>query len=224
MAVESRRGCGYRKIGGLYLVGGYSGKACDRIPIPLEVCPTCSQGIKQARGWTWIDIAGLTHGIHKGCKDDFPCPLCMETAGMGRAGLLWVGEKFYKTPARFTAEARAMGVSRRISTIPRGFEIGKTWVLMAHPLQIACTKCDGTGRLPNRETLDYEKCDGCDGKGGKPAIFYVFRPSAIEKILPESQRDSNEAEALQKRGITPVYVPDTDPDHKSSMDEDEEEE
>src|SRR5207302_7622776 len=55
VAVEAKRGCGYRKIGGLYFVGGGRGVACDRLPIPLDICPTCGHGIKQTRGFTWVD-------------------------------------------------------------------------------------------------------------------------------------------------------------------------
>jgi hypothetical protein len=52
---EQARGCGYRKEGGLYLVCDGEGKNCERMPIPLTSCPTCSQGIKPARGWSWIE-------------------------------------------------------------------------------------------------------------------------------------------------------------------------
>lgn len=40
MAVETKRGCGYRKIGGLYLVAGNLSEPCDRLPWPLHVYPT----------------------------------------------------------------------------------------------------------------------------------------------------------------------------------------
>lgn len=35
MASEKKRGCGYRKIGGL--MRQWSGEPCDRLPIPLEM-------------------------------------------------------------------------------------------------------------------------------------------------------------------------------------------
>lgn len=34
MAQESKRGCGYRKVGGTYLVGNYISVPCDRLPYP----------------------------------------------------------------------------------------------------------------------------------------------------------------------------------------------
>jgi len=222
MAVEARRACGYRKVGGLYLMGAGDGVACDRLPIRLSICPCCSQGIKQNRGWTWIDIALLVGGVHRDCGDEFPCPLCMATSEMGRAGLLWIGEKFYPTPEHFMREAQAMGISRRVSAIPRGFKVGETWVLLAHPKGADCPKCLGSG-LPERMTaLDgVKKCEECDGAGKVPAIFRVFRPSAIEKILTQSQATEEALADLREKGITPVIVPDNDKDHQGTVYDDE---
>lgn len=196
MAVEARRGCGYRKIGGLYLVGDAFGVPCDRLPFPLHVCPVCSAGIKQARGWTWFDAAALFGGKHTDCTDAFPgCPVCAGT--IERAGLIWIGEKFYKTPLEFDIEAAELGVSRRISAVPRDFKVGETWVLLAHP----------------------KACINVAAKEGEdaflPGIFRVWRPSGIEKLLPESATPE-ESQALIERGIRPVFVPDNDPDHQSS--------
>lgn len=206
MSVEARRGCGYRKIGGLYLVSESGGVACDRLPIQLDVCPVCSHGFKQARGWTWIDVAGLVGGVHKNCQDEFPCPLCMATSEMGKAGLLWIGEKFYKTPEAFDREGALMGFSRRIKAVPRGFKVGETWILLAHPkvVEVASEKEVVDGQLTF-------------GPVFKPGIFKVWRPSRIEKILPESSRGSAEAAELEANGITPVFVPDNDPDHRGTV-------
>lgn len=225
MAVEAKRGCGYRKIGGLYLVSGPGGLPCDRLPIPLTVCPVCSHGFKQTRGFTWVDVNGLVGGVHRDCKDEFPCPLCMATSEMGKAGLLWIGTQFYKSPAEFNKEAAELGVSRRISAVPRGFKVGETWILLAHPktIQADCAACEGKGYIGG--IGENEVCDGCEGKGTKhqPAIFKVWRPDRIEKILPESKRGSEEALELAERGITPVFVPDNDPDHQGTVYDKEEE-
>jgi hypothetical protein len=204
MAIEPKRGCGWRKVGGLYLVSGGQGVACDRLPIPLGVCPCCSQGIKQARGWTWIDVALLVGGVHKDCADQFPCPLCMATSEMGKAGLLWIGEKFYKTPQAFDAEGAEMGISRRIKAIPRGFKVGETWILLAHPKTIRTTEPAKEGELIENVVF-------------KPGIFKVWRPTHIEKLVLESQRDSEEVKDLIEKGITPVFIPDDDKDHRGSV-------
>lgn len=204
MASEPRRGCGYRKIGGLYLVGPTSGAPCCKLPHELDVCPTCGAGIKQARGWTWIDAAAVFAGDCRrpGAERLVPfdparlCPLDGAVA-LGRMGLLWIGARFYRTPAHFDLEAHSLGISRRISAVPRGFRVGQTWVALAHPAV------------------------ELGGKMG-PAIFRVFCPSAIEKILPESARGSSEVDRLIGQGVTPVFVPDDDPDHQGTVYEDDE--
>lgn len=219
MAVEARRGCGYRKIGGLYMVGGGIGIPCDRLPLLLDVCPTCSHGIKPSLGWTWVDVNALVQGRHilnlqqvineARVIDDTPdqycdcgCPFCDRPEKMGRAGLIWIGEGFYKTPEEFIAEGVSQGFSRRLRSVPRGFKAGETYVLLAHRKTVP---------VPNKEKT---------GMDFKPGVFYIWLPSRLEKILPESARGSEDAQDLEKRGITPVFVPDDDPDHQGSVWED----
>lgn len=228
MAVEPRRGCGFRKIGGLYFVGGGAAVYCDRLPIPLEVCPTCGHGIKQTRGFTWVELEPLVGGAHAQCADTFPCPLCMRPDTLGRCGLLWVGERFYKTPADFDREAAALGISRRISAIPRGFVVGETWIVFAHPRAIAtqlnCPRCAevvAVVRIDGELQLACPAC-GWNGLAFRPGIFKVWKPERIEKILPESARGSPEAAELAAKGITAVFVPDDDADHRGTVYDDEE--
>jgi hypothetical protein len=222
LSIEPKRGCGFRKVGGLYLVSDGPGVVCDRLPIPLEVCPTCGHGIKQSRGWTWVDTAALVGGVHPQCEDDFACPLCMAPHELGRSGLLWIGEKFYGAPREFDAEGNVLGFSRRISAVPRGFKVGETWILLAHPKTI--------------ETfVDVEVDQGLQGEfpvtaiekkrsGFRPGIFKVWRPRRIEKILLESQRGSAEEKDCLEKGITPVFVPDDDRDHRGSVYDDDDDE
>lgn len=235
MAIEARRGCGFRKVGGLYLVSDGRGVVCDRLPISLEVCPTCGHGIKQARGWTWVDPAALVGGVHPNCTDEFPCPLCMAPHTLGpRAGLLWIGERFYRTVREFDREAAELGISRRIGAVPRGFKCGETWVLFAHPKAIEtplnCGKCGALMTAHRGEKVIAERTattaaiveqTGVELRcrcGNKvpafcPGIFHVWRPQRIEVILLDSQRGSELAKEYGEKGITPVYVPDDDPDH-----------
>lgn len=221
MAIEPKRGCGYRKVGGLYLVSGGAGVPCDRLPIPLTVCPTCSCGFKQSRGWTWVDVFSLIGGAHGECKDTFkPCPLCDDPKSIGKAGLLWIGEKFYKTPADFSKEGVAMGFSRRIKALPRGFKVGETWVLLAHSKTIEAWEDVGPAESVQGE-LDAPKVE--QNRVYKPGVFTLWRPSAVEKILPESKRESEEVKELIERGITPVFVPDNDLDHQGTVYDAEEE-
>jgi hypothetical protein len=207
------------------LVSGSGGMSCDRLPFALTVCPVCSHGFKQSRGFTWVDVAGLVEGVHKDCADQFPCPFCTATATMGKAGMIWIGEKFYPTPASFDREVAEMGVSRRIHVIPRNFKLGETWILLAHPKGIseACADCGGSGLAKENGVVLMERCGTCEGKLKKttPAIFKVWKPERIEMLLPESKRDSEQHADLEKRGITIIFVPDDDPDHQGSVYDDE---
>jgi hypothetical protein len=224
MSVEPRRGCGYRKVGGLYMVGGGVGIPCDRLPFELTVCTCCGQGIKQARGWTWIDVAKFFQGKHTilagdpniqtapavelcGCAGGF-CPLCNNPESMGRAGLLWIGEKFYKTPDLFVKEGVDLGFSRRIKAVPQGFKVGETWVLLAHSKSVTKRGNFNSG-FGTKDPDTYA-----------PGIFYVWLPQRLEKIVLESTRGTEEIDALEKRGITPVFVPDDDKDHQGNVHDD----
>jgi len=52
---EEKRGCGYRKVGAMYLCGMGIPVECDRLPYELTVCRVCGAGVKQSRGFTWLD-------------------------------------------------------------------------------------------------------------------------------------------------------------------------
>lgn len=179
--VEQRRGCGYRKKGGIYFVSDGIGSPCDKLPIELTVCPTCSCGIKQARGFTWITSALFEN---KSCSGDCErCPLNLKDL---RLGLMWVGTKYYPTPADFSKEASAMGVSKRISQVPKDFVVGETWIALAHPKAI----------------VSY---DEKNEPVFTPGIFRAFRPARIEYVVKETET-KEELEALEKRGLTLVKV------------------
>ena len=192
MAVEAKRGCGYRKVGGLYVVGPSQGRDCCKLPIPLHVCPVCAQGIKQTRGWSWIDPRPW---LKEGCTLHRFCPADLDNGQLGeRVGLLWIGRAFYPTPETFLHEAKLHGVSRRIAALPRGFKLGEHWVFLAHP-----------------EAIWIEEHKG-------PAIFSIFKPTAFEKIVTQTQANDTELmDGLTARGITPVAVPDDDKDHQGTV-------
>jgi hypothetical protein len=200
MAVEKARGCGYRKVGGLYLVTEGMGEPCERLPIPIMPCTCCGSRIKQSRGWQWVDIAWILSGARScdGKPDHCPhCPVCTprlfaDAKPMGKAGLLWIGGKFYKDPNAWMHEAQRMGVSRRIHTIPKGFELGKTWTFVAHPEAIPAKN---------------------KGKEGQPAIFHVFKTQKLELIVTEKMKSEKWVKDFVKKGVTLVEVPEDDPDH-----------
>lgn len=190
--VEGKRGCGYRAPGGYYLVAGAPSAHCFKTPYPLTVCPTCSQGIKPARGFTWLNTVELCkHDDHPACEVRHceQCPL--GGAVSDRVGLIWVGEAFYKTPYEFAAEAIKMGISRRITAIPRGFVVGETWVLLAHKKALQAEKAVHGDEGTETENI--------------PGIFQAFRPTAIEYVVRGDETEE-EIKSLEKRGITPVEV------------------
>lgn len=247
MAVETIRKCGFRKVGGIYLVAGEGGFPCDRLPIALDVCPCCGGGVKFARGFTWIQPYQLFDGNHgDGCQcrvdgPKQPCPACFPSDHFnhnGKAGLLWVGEKHY-TPEEFQAEAMVQGVSKRISTVPHGFEVGM-WIFLAHK--------KGRDKIIHNAARDTVKVVKA------PAIFFAFRPQRVERIVLQSEYNlwsavtmhldaadgdvnfvcqlaimlgkippmkADDAEAIYnrlqrdvKRGLTLIPVPDNDTDHQ----------
>jgi len=79
-------------------------------------------------------------------------------------------------------EARQQGISRRIKSVPKGFELGKTWVLCAH-------------------RRVFQGSDGVWSAG----IFSAFKPSRLEMVVDGSEPDE-EIDDLILRGITPVVV------------------
>ncbi len=180
---------------------------CHRFPMPLEVCPTCKHGIKQTRGWAWVNPKGFfdsdcdwrrfneascPEGSEEHCDD---CPCCYPALFEGpEQGLLWVGESFYSTPADFYKEAVELGVSRRINAVPRGYIPGEHHVFLAHPKATYC------GPPDYREP--------------RPGIFHLWRPERIEKVITQTMSEDHEfMNKLYLQGLTPFIVPDNDLDH-----------
>lgn len=170
MAVEAARGCGYRKVGGLYLVGGFQGVPCCRLPAEIDTCPTCGQGVKFSRGIQWVAPELVFKGEPK-CDSDisglgalFGADLCPLRRPSEKMALMWVGEKFY-TPETFSKEALGMGVSKRISALPKGLVVGKTRVLLAHVKAVRKGE-DEMGRPVY-----------------KPGVFMSFVPQRLERIV-----------------------------------------
>lgn len=78
VSVESARGCGYRKEGGYYFVMDKEHvlAPCGKMPIRLDVCPCCNEGIKFSRGGSWLNPAPFLK--NKVCKiegENCSCPL-----------------------------------------------------------------------------------------------------------------------------------------------------
>ena len=185
---EPKRGCGFRKDkGALYLVDldPANFKPCGKLPFAVGPCPCCGEGIKPARQWVWVEADKLLEEAKaRPCPqgdDVLGCPCPMDSSEtIGRAGLLWIGDKFYSAD-NFLKEAKAMGFSRRVAFVPKGFEIGKTWVLLGH---IRAYKGE---------------------KGAKPGILAMFQPKAVE-VICDGNESKAEVDRLVERGLTPVLI------------------
>lgn len=203
---DSKRGCGWRKVGGLYLRSDNAGVSCGVLPLELKPCPTCAaMGLKcrtiPSRGFTWIDPSRLFDWKSIRCERHpllnsavYP-DLCRDcsmsvVAGLEHVGLLWIGEKFYPTPDDFIKEARAQGVSRRLphGHIPKGFKVGEHFIMLAHKKAVLHASNDG------KSLFDYF-----------PGVVVVFRPDRIEAVVTGDESDE-EIEGLVERGLTPVKV------------------
>lgn len=191
---EGKRGCGFRKPGGLYLrLDKCAWAYCGKLPLPLEICPCCGAGIRFSRAWTWVNGQKLFQDVECRFKNVLNhshscehCPLDKNNLNrLEKCGLIWIGEQFYKTPADWIHEANRMGISRRLTNIPQGFKVGVTTVLVAHRKAVP-TELDGKTVM-------------------KPGIFQCFTPDRIEYVVKGNETE----EQLQKlidRGITLVNV------------------
>ena len=211
-SVEAARGCGYRKPGGLYLVSGKLTQPCGKLPIPLHVCSTCGGGIKPQRAWQTIKPRLLFSGAE--CRLDVvfggtnpsvraQCATCPLGGLMPeKGGLLWIGGAFYKTPEDFMREARVQGISRRIPTIPKDLEVGKTVVYLAHrAVPLGARPCD-----EHRQAWSSPGKPDCkDCLNVKPAVFSAFVPTAVEYVVKGTETE-DELERMEKRGLSLVKV------------------
>lgn len=197
MPLEPKRGCGYRKAGAMYLCADGLATLCDRLPLFLSSCNCCGFYPRFTRGMRLL--SGLYIGQlvepHNECRDVGDCPICYWIDH--ELALMWVGDRYY-TPESFMAEANKLGVSKRISKIPRWFRLGKTWVLLAH---------QKTPVLKEGFKIDEA-----------PAIFAAFRPTRIEIPYYRGMMPKAEVKAKAISGFTMIELdpstPELDPDHR----------
>jgi hypothetical protein len=213
---EQKRGCGYRKIGGLYLVSdpGFQ-LECDGLPLELQRCECCGFIPPFSRNLQRVNPEYIKQAEHKhhmnqekehpehGYCSCFPvCPICYpENQAILSFGLMFVGKKSY-TPQSFIKEAMSLGISKRIPEIPNWLIMGETWVFLAHQ------------KVP-KVSLEELKTNGMRLKEPEymSAIFYGFKPQRIE--MPVWKGDLTDAELLklEEKGITPVLL-DPTPENK----------
>jgi len=212
ISIEAERGCGYRIVGKIYIVGSGLAAVCDNLPYPIEKCSGCGFTPQFTRGFSWLeksyikkhkiygqifDSTGLPYEVVDDC--DCPaanCPICHpDRNGLEQYGLMWVGDKHY-TPEEFIAESNSMGVSKAINKMPKDLILGRTWILLAHNKHPFVSEGFMTGES------DF-----------KPAIFYAFIPSAYEMLIYKKDATPEKLAELREQGITPIVVPDDAYEH-----------
>jgi hypothetical protein len=231
MAIEAKRGCGYRKVGGTYMVSGNFMQACDRLPFELTVCPCCGEGYRPSRQIRKINPNKMLDGVHQPCMCSVNCFMCnpVEPNVSEQVGhyLEWIGGGFYKTARDFAEEANELGISRRLkSGIPRDLVVGQSIIFLAHRKTTFSTVAVTESGRRRRGPEEY-----------KPAIFSAFVASKLEHLCTETEKgllDSfkelskedqekhkdklddrvKELLNLEKRGVHLIAVPDKDPDHR----------
>jgi len=148
------------------------------------------------------------------CKNEGPrCESCLFRL-FEDGYLIGIGAKHYKRPQDFLGEALTQGISKRIPSkdglpmLPRGFQVGKSLVLLGHPEAIIEYESEnGHGEL--KQTLE----SGFIPPGAlttlkvkkTPGIIAAFIPSRIEYICKGDETDEF-IDTLVEKGITPVQV------------------
>jgi hypothetical protein len=177
--VETKRGCGYRKAGGIYLVCDAPSQPCYK-EIPLKPCPTCKNEIRFSQNYQWIHYDQLLIN-DKFCRNP-ECRGCVPFDGtVDRMLLMWVGEMYYSMPHDFRKEAFSRGISKRIPLPPKDIEVGKTWVVLVHK-----------NTIPRKGHY-------------VPGIFMAFVPTRIEYVVKGNESDEQLKKLLDK-GYTLIKV------------------
>jgi hypothetical protein len=210
---ETERGCGWRHIGGFYLMGSGMGQGCDALPLDLEPCGECGFELpKKLRVMMSVHSGYLRpkilvkHSLPKDsekvgekCSDKFPCPVC--NMKFGKKFLLMTVAKEFYSPESFIEEARKYGVSKRIrpETLPKEFELGKTWVFLAHKEAIRTKDSNPDILTDERKLGEYKR-----------GLFYAFKPKRIEAIVGDNEKPEK-VKDLEDEGFKVIQLPHDDP-------------
>jgi hypothetical protein len=189
-----KRGCGYRKLHKLYLVGGGLRGSCDRLPLKIIECNVCGGTINFSRGIQKVDLSKM-YGDHN-CTCHEQCPICHPSKlNEVQTWLMWVGKSY--TQKSFIKECEEMGASKAIPFVPKGFIVNQDWVLLAM-----------------KGIVKEEKAFHPRRKIKKDAIFYAYMPDRIDYLITEEEAaDLDFVMDLESRGITAVVVVDGDKNH-----------
>lgn len=188
---ENERGCGFRSTGandvGIYLVGDPIMVPCSRLPFPLTVCPCCGAGVKPSRGFTWINPSKLfLEQYTPKCAENCQTGSCHMNTHRERAGLMWIGSSYYPTPHHFINEARAMGISKKIGSVPNGFEFEHDIVYLAHRQAVA--------------NFDQPFPDDDEDQPYTPGVIMAFMPHGIDLVIRENKIPEKALNIMERVG------------------------
>lgn len=208
---EKDRLCGERKPEGMYLRSDGLFDSCGKLPLRLNCCPACGQGVKVTRGMSKINPRLLFNTTCFGSN----CSGCsLELTRLKEVGyLIGVGVKFYKHPSDFIREALEMGVSKRIAQIPRDFQVGVTPVFLAHPRvfmdlvneQAVEREIEEDEDQPALELDDHSETTGRRVVVHSPGVVAVVVPNRIEYVV-RGDESEDQLERLEARGLSLVRV------------------
>jgi len=203
-SVEHRRGCGHRSPGktgvGIYLVGPMIAEICERLPYYVNPCNCCGSKFVFFRGWTSVHPAERCIDSPQ-CRLDGPqenhrhelCAMCSPEIAGEKAMVMFVGDKFY-SPRKFIDEALRMGISKRVSSLPKWFEVGKTWLYLAHNKAILKQRVDPETNKPVfDEKTEQPVMDSF------PGLIGCFQPVQIDLVVDDLNKIPKRAERLAKQ-------------------------
>jgi len=208
---EPKRGCGFRQVGKLYLIGDGIEYICPSLPLSLDPCVICGYAPAQYRDFMWVPKAyfkdlKMHNPTGQACLPN--CPICYPDSSNDheKYGLMWVGRKYY-TPESFIAEDKSVGICKAIKQVPKGLVLGESWVLLAHPQAISGFR-DREDQETSIMLMTGEQGDDETIPPSTPGVFYAFIPTRIEVLLYKSQAFSDRISEIEAKGITPIIVPD----------------
>ncbi|HMG11404.1 MAG TPA: hypothetical protein VK609_22975 [Mucilaginibacter sp.] len=194
--IEKKRGCGFKKPGGIYLIGSSDkAGACCRLPFELKTCECCGSSVTFSRGYTWINTGMFCYNNIAGAD----CTgICILNEPGKPIGLMWVGENNYPHVKDFERESNAIGVSKRLNVIPKGLSAGD-WVALAHNKAIPVfNEMDPAD--PNAPLVTY-----------KPGVFMVFKIEKLQYVVKGSESDDDLQKIADKNIELITVVPEGEP-------------
>ena len=234
---EQRRGCGFRRIGGLYLVcdPGFT-LDCDGLPLPLEPCGCCgfvppfsrnlqriqAEYINQAEEQLHYDKPEMKEKAKKNpgiecspiqgiCTCPPQCPICHAD----RLQAVRTPTEKYLEPMQYGLMYVGKQGYTPSSFIKEAFLMGvskripeiPSWLKLGETWILLAHN-----EVPN-VTLAEIKSNGLHTKEPEfiQAIFYAFKPQRIEMPMWKGSLTDEQILILEKHGITPILLDRTIP-------------